>query len=289
MTKPEPAPRAFTAPGGSLDKAEEVRKSLSGGQSIHQTWQSVYRNEDTETFARQYFEWIIRRLRLTPEQTILDAGCGTAFNAVRLAKAGLNVDGVDFSEFAIEEGRAFVEANGVADSVTLRPGDLTRLAIPSNSYDVVMCLGVLMHIPDVERAIDELIRVTKPGGVLLISEANRASPEYALSRVYWRFWSKRITVEPHRGYTNVWWSDGEQRLLSRKFSLRWLINRFECGGMALMWKKSASLTELYTRAPRRWLRRIILKGNLAWFRFGGPAVLASANLIAFRKRSEADG
>lgn len=256
---------------------------MKGGTKIHKTWQSVYRNGESEAVRRRHLSRIVDKLCLTPDISILDAGCGTAFNAVLLAKLGLNVDGVDFSSFAIEQGCRHAEANGVAGRVRLRHGDLTALDIPSNSYDAVLCLGVLMHIPDLESAIDELVRVVKPGGMLLIGESNRGSPEYLLSRIYWRMRNGRITVEPHSGYTNVWFADGDKRLLSRKFSMRWLADRLKSSGMAPLWRSSGDLTETYTRTSRRWLQNAIHRANAAWFHLRGPAAFAVGNYLAFRK------
>ena len=41
----------------------------------------------------------------------------------------------------------------------------------------MLCWGVLMHIPDADRAIGELTRVAKPGGVLVVEEINQHAPE----------------------------------------------------------------------------------------------------------------
>ncbi|GJM44955.1 MAG: methyltransferase [Gemmatimonadota bacterium] len=93
---------------------------------------------------------------------ILDAGCGTGINLEYLAEFG-NVTGVDFADEAI----AFCQRRG-NDSV--RKADLTDLdGWPDAEWDLVTALDVIEHIDDDRSVVRELVRVTKPGGHLLVT------------------------------------------------------------------------------------------------------------------------
>ena len=91
---------------------------------------------------------------------ILDAGCGTGLVGAELAQRGATViDGVDVSPGMLERARS----TGAYRS--LEPADLTRpLTAPDDAYDVVVCVGTLTHGHVGPEAIDEFVRVTRPGG-----------------------------------------------------------------------------------------------------------------------------
>ena len=92
---------------------------------------------------------------------VLDAGCGTGINVQVLGEFG-HVTGVDISDDAI----AFCRKRG--DLSVIR-GDLRALELPDESFDLVTALDVIEHIDADARATGELIRVTKPGGHVLIT------------------------------------------------------------------------------------------------------------------------
>src|SRR5260370_18011772 len=65
---------------------------------IHEQWESVYLNPDLDRLYDRIFERIVKILSLRPDQTLLDAGCGYCFHAVRLARSGVEVTALDFSD-----------------------------------------------------------------------------------------------------------------------------------------------------------------------------------------------
>lgn len=99
----------------------------------------------------------------TGQYTVLDAGCGTGLNMVKLSPWG-EVTGIDISPQAIE----FCEQRGLNNVVL---GAVERTPFPNNAFDIVTCFGVLYHkAVDDRRAVNELARVCKqPGGLVLIT------------------------------------------------------------------------------------------------------------------------
>ncbi|MCW4048857.1 MAG: class I SAM-dependent methyltransferase [Candidatus Bathyarchaeota archaeon] len=109
---------------------------------------------------------------------VLDAGCGPGRYTVELAKQGYTMTSLDLTPHMLEIAREQVEKAGVTDRVQLHEGSVEDLSIfEDNSFDAVMCLGgPLSHLVIEERrqrAVDELIRVAKPGTPVFASVIGR--------------------------------------------------------------------------------------------------------------------
>ena len=104
----------------------------------------------------QFHRQIASLLRVTGAKRILDAGCGEGFVTSYLLREnnGLTINGLDRSLEAIEIARRMVP--GVPFDV----GDLREMPYGDDSFDLVMCLEVLEHLPDPHRGLRELRRVT---------------------------------------------------------------------------------------------------------------------------------
>jgi ubiquinone/menaquinone biosynthesis C-methylase UbiE len=111
---------------------------------------------------------------------ILDAGCGDAVLAVALAQRGAAVTGVDANSRMLA-GRARALASGV--TVDLLQGDMRTLPFADGSFDVVLATTVLCFVDDTPRAVEEMVRVLRPGGRLVIGELGRWSLWAAKRRV----------------------------------------------------------------------------------------------------------
>lgn len=101
--------------------------------------------------------------RLDPSTEILDAGCGTGLVGVHLAQAGAQkLDGLDLSPGMLDIAR------NTGAYRALDTADLTaRLVHQDNTYDVVVCVGTFTqgHVGPV--ALDEFVRITRPGGFVV--------------------------------------------------------------------------------------------------------------------------
>jgi len=99
-------------------------------------------------------------------KVILDAGCGVGLFSEPLVKNN-EVYGADFAEKALE----YAGKRGLKTIC----GDITKLPVENDKFDVVICIGVIQLIEDHKKLIQELHRVTKPGGILLIETLNKHS------------------------------------------------------------------------------------------------------------------
>jgi SAM-dependent methyltransferase len=102
---------------------------------------------------------------------VLDAGCGTAYGAAMMARAGASdVVGVDMAAEALERAPDEIPAG-----VQLEVADLRDLPFADDRFELVVCFEVIEYIENPARALDELARVLAPGGLLIISWPNRAA------------------------------------------------------------------------------------------------------------------
>ena len=101
---------------------------------------------------------------------VLEVGAGTGRYSVALAKEGMDVTAVELTEGNLAVLR---EKGKGLDNLRPYQGDATRLdMLPDGAFDVTLVFGPMYHLyepEEVHRAIDEAIRVTKPGGVLLFA------------------------------------------------------------------------------------------------------------------------
>ena len=97
-----------------------------------------------------------------PELRLLDCGCGTGSNLGLLAPHGRSM-GFDLSDGGVRIARR-------AGRVVAR-GDVTRIPIASDSCDLVASFDVLQCVPDDRAALQEMARVTRPGGVVVLTLA----------------------------------------------------------------------------------------------------------------------
>ena len=102
----------------------------------------------------------------------VDLGCGPGFFEVLLAQAGWQVDAVDGSSRMLSRARANVDATGLTARVSFWLSDFARLPFDDNTFDLAIARNVtwLMREPDATYA--EWFRVLRPGGRLLVFDAN---------------------------------------------------------------------------------------------------------------------
>jgi SAM-dependent methyltransferase len=113
---------------------------------------------------------MIDELRLSPGARVLEVGCGTGDDARLLAALvgpGGRVVGIDASEAMI--GVARERSSDSSLPVEFALGDVRALRLPEDAFDACRCERVLMHVDgDPAGGIDEMIRVTRPGGRIVI-------------------------------------------------------------------------------------------------------------------------
>ena len=104
----------------------------------------------------------------------LDVACGTGDLAIRAARLGAEVVGVDFAPALVETAKQQASEAGL--SIDFRVGDAEALPLADASFDVVTSTFGVMFAPDHSRAAGELARVAQPGGRLALAVPRYDAP-----------------------------------------------------------------------------------------------------------------
>jgi len=110
-----------------------------------------------------------------------------------------------------------------------------------------------MHIPDIEKAIAELSRVLRKGGMIIISEANMFSLQSVIMNSLKMFRGMKMT----KAGLEYWAATPDGKYLVREVNVGWLKEKFERRGFKVKKRISGQFTELYTRFSRRMPKRLI--------------------------------
>ncbi|MGI9568174.1 MAG: class I SAM-dependent methyltransferase, partial [Desulfobulbia bacterium] len=107
-----------------------------------------------------------------PGEFLLDVGCGTGIFTGSIVSSGAEVVGLDISIPML--GRAFSRFRG--QRFTPLTGDMVRLPFASGSFDKVYSMTALEFVDNAQTAVAEMQRVTKTGGIIVMTTLNRLSP-----------------------------------------------------------------------------------------------------------------
>lgn len=217
--------------------------------------------------------------------TVLDAGCGPGVHSIRIAKAGYHVCAIDISNMMLSEARRRAEAENVTDKIDFYQKDLTKLDFADNSFRYVFSWGVIIHIPDAEKALDELARIVKPGGKLALYITNKTAVDHKIESFMRIITRKPLTGLQHLALGDgIWYDMNGQKLWLWRFETKAIADHLITRGFSLKHCRIGELSEIQRRlkgVPRRFLLRL---NNLA-YRLNLPTRLATSQLLIFEKRS----
>ena len=270
-----------------MDQTAESRVRLKQAD-IHEQWENDYLNPEMDRFYTLAFDRIVAELGDTRGKRILDVGCGYCYHTTRLAQRGLTITAVDFSEVALAHAKENLAKSGIADRVTLQQADATNLPFEHASFDHVLMWGVLMHVPQAEKALSELSRVLKPGGKLALSETNARSLEVMFVEPTIEFLRRLIGRDARRRNRTPlgieeWQGADQGGLLVRKTDMAALEAYCRTIGLQLKERIAGEFTQIYTRLPGTALKRAVYAFNRAYFRHGSSG-LALGNILIFEKQ-----
>ena len=113
-----------------------------------------------------------RFARPRPGERVLDAGCGTGRLSEELAKRGLYVTAVDCSDAMLEVARTRL---GNHERIQLYRANIEALPLRESNFNLVVAFTVLEFTPRPDIALQQLWRVVRPGGRLVVAALNRLS------------------------------------------------------------------------------------------------------------------
>ena len=216
--------------------------------------------------------------------TVLDAGCGPGVHSIRVAKGGHRVCAIDISTTMLGEARKRAALEGVSDKIEFHQKDLTRLDLPDASFRYVFSWGVIIHIPEAARALDELARIIEPGGKLALFITNKSALDHKIES-----FMRLIVGKPLTGLQRlplgdgVWYGADDDKLWVWRFETEAVVCYLKARGFTLTHRRIGALSEIQRRVSGV-VRRQLLRLNDAAYRWNWPAHLATTQLLVFEKK-----
>ena len=177
---------------------------------------------------------------------VLDVGIGSGIATQMLAEASANVTGVDLTDWAVETTKRRLDAFGLRADV--RQADAERLPFEDASFDLVFSWGVIHHSSDMDRALSELVRVTRPGGQIVLMVYHRRSLFFLVYRGFQRF----LPIARRLGLHFEGARAGETKgLIARHFTVEELRRKLVGAGLRDVWIKPYGQDAELLPLPRR--------------------------------------
>jgi SAM-dependent methyltransferase len=182
-------------------------RRVSGSAS--ECWSGASYERIAETYASIH-DRVVEALAIEPGIRVLDVGCGTGGVALRAARAGAGVIGIDISADQLEKARDAAAADGLA--IRFEEGDCQELPYGDAEFAAVASVFGAVFAPDHERVAAELARVCRPSGQLALT---------TWSHDEWLKAGERAGRPPADGPDATDWADEEhvRRLLGGAFDL----------------------------------------------------------------------
>ncbi|MDD5528808.1 MAG: methyltransferase domain-containing protein [bacterium] len=145
-------------------------------------WQNIYSEKDLHSLIIQershYVLNYIDNLHLKKGAKILDLGCGAGLTSVSLLLKGFDVCGIDISEKMLGLAEKNCIKAGLKCKNVFRQGSVEGLDFEDNTFDVVVAMGLIEYLKWDRWALQEMYRILKPGGHLIVTVPNMLRLSY---------------------------------------------------------------------------------------------------------------
>jgi ubiquinone/menaquinone biosynthesis C-methylase UbiE len=129
-------------------------------------------------FMRQSGEALVKSLGITPPLRAMDLGCGDGTTAIPLARAGADVTGIDIARNLVEAGTRRAKEAGLSQ-LKFQEGDASNLeGVADDSFELVLSVFGAMFAPKPFDVAKEMVRVTKPGGRIVMGNWIAGDPTF---------------------------------------------------------------------------------------------------------------
>src|SRR5262249_2774818 len=120
----------------------------------------------------------VQLMHIQPGFSALDVGCGSGIDTLALAQivgASGRVVGIDYDETMIALANQKADSAGVSSWVQHKVADGSTLPFDANAFDASHCERVFQHVLQPERLLSEMVRVTRPGGWIVVIDTDYSS------------------------------------------------------------------------------------------------------------------
>jgi len=152
--------------------------------------------------------YTMKQMKIQPGHTALDVACGTGDWTIALAKvvgSTGSVVGLDFSQNMLDVGAYKVANAGLGNTIDLVNEDAMNLPYEDNTFDFATIGFALRNVPDVQKVLNEMARVVKPGGKVVSLEVSKP-PFIPYRKLFYLYFYKilplvaKFTVDKYEEY-----------------------------------------------------------------------------------------
>jgi ubiquinone/menaquinone biosynthesis C-methylase UbiE len=209
-------------------------------------------------------EALVELCQIEEGKVVLDVGCGAGQTAVYLARQhGCYVVGVDVLPRMVERSEELAERGGVTDLTEFRVADAQELPFEDDYFDAVITESVTAFPKDKQQAVNEYVRVTKPGGYVGLNESTWLKTPPPPEIVAWASQEVGAQVAPltPEAWQALLENAGLRNIVVRihpisiKGETRGILRRYGCRGiLRILWRA----LRLYLRNPnyRAFIKRV---------------------------------
>ncbi len=126
-------------------------------------------------YSPDFIALMAKRWELNQVKSMLDVGCGIGHWGQLIApflSPDMHMIGIDPEELWIVKATERAKQKGLASRATYQLGTAESIPFPDDSFDMVTCQTVLIHVKDAAISLKEMLRVLKPGGLIAVAEPN---------------------------------------------------------------------------------------------------------------------
>ena len=241
---------------------------------------SAYDSEDNKKFTQAIFQYVFNQTKglLAKNSQILDVNAGDGENATRLANNDWQVTALTATP------RQSTQQESV---INWQVGQTNTLAFDNASFDAVFCWGGLVHALELETTLNEIDRVLKEKGVLILSEPNRYALQVRFNTRVKYLMGKKAQIKQTESGIEYWKTTAEGDVsVTRFMDMDWLENILLDKGYHVYAISPGQFTELYTKISQPLCNKMIHRFNKFWFERVQNSRLAYGNVMVLVKEGK---
>lgn len=140
---------------------------------FYQDYDSWYDTPVGKFFDEVEYEALQQLIEIYPGAKVLEVGCGTGLYSLKITWLGAHLTGIDIAPNMLDQAKAKFQANHLEADFQIM--NARSLSFADNSFDRVFSMAAFEFIEDIQAAYNEMYRVTKPGGIIVIGTIQKGS------------------------------------------------------------------------------------------------------------------